>query len=249
MALSASEMSALGASGLLGGLMHREPFCEFFTDADVHRRHTPGESVIRKGSTPAGMYLVVHGSLEVVLSNRNGVEHVVRIARTGHCMGLENALTGTPSAYELRTLTEASVVLVPMATLANWIDASVLFARRLMNLLADDVADLYEELEGLQNRSTIERLACYLHCGEGRVRRGEPLRSEYNISLPYMKLAQRLGASQPHLSRALRNLEEAGMIDREGRRIRITDRHAFARLLCPTCQQAVTRNDVLRPKS
>ena len=132
----------------------------------------------------------------------------------------------------------ASLIFVPRATLGAWIEASPIFSRRLMHLLADDVADLYEELEGLQNRSTLERLACYLHCGEGRVRRGEPLREEYALSLPYMKLAQRLGTSQPHLSRALRNLEDAGVISRCGRRIRIADRPAFVHLLCTACQQA-----------
>ncbi len=247
MALTAGERSALASSGILAGLVDKEPFRGLLDDARYHRRHAPGEAVIRKGSVPAGMYLVVHGSLEVVLSNQKGIEHVVRIARCGHCLGLENALVETAAVYELRALTEASLIFVPHATVATWIEASALFSRRLMRLLADDVADLYDELDGLQSRSTIERLACYLHCGEGRARRGEPLREEYFLALPYLKLAQRIGTSQPHLSRALRNLEDAGMITRNGRRIRIADAAAFSRLLCVGCQQAVRRRDTASP--
>ena len=187
----------------------------------------------------------------MVLSNRNGVEHVVRIARTGHRMGLENALTGTPSAYELqRTLTEASVVLVPMATLCQLDRCLGTFARRLMNLLADDVADLYEELEGLQNRSTIEQrlarlpgIAARGGCGgRASTQRIQHLASVHEIPPSALAPVNRIFPC-PAQSRS-------GGHDRpRGRRIRITDRHAFARLLCPTCQQAVTRNDVPRPKS
>lgn len=239
MALSSCELSALACGGLLKGLVAQEPFATTLGDPALHRRHGCGQTVIAKGAAPEGMFIVVHGTLELVLSNARGVEHVVRLARAGHCVALENALGDTPAAYALRALTEASLIFVPRATLGAWIEASATFSRRLMHLLAVDVADLYEELEGLQHRSTLERLACYLHCGEGRVRRGEPLREEYSLSLPYMKLAQRLGTSQPHLSRALRNLEDAGVISRCGRRIRIADRTAFAHLLCSTCQQAL----------
>lgn len=239
MTLSAIELSALGASDVLAGLIEREPFRGILDLPRLHRCHGPGDVVIRKGSTPAGMFVVLQGTLEMMLSNRSGGEHMVRIAKAGHCLGLESALGDVAAVYELRSVAEASLLFVPTETMMAWIQVSPVFSRRLMALLAEDVADLYEELDGLQNRSTIERLACYLHCGEGRVCRGEPLRDDYTLALPYNKLAQRLGTSQPHLSRAMRNLEEAGMINRVCRRIRIDDKAAFARLLCTGCQAAL----------
>lgn len=251
MALSAKEHSVLGSSGLLAGLVEQQPFRAVLDRPELHRRHGPGDAIIHKGSSPEGVFIVLHGSLELVLSNRSGGEHMVRIASAGHCLGLESTLGGVAAVYELRSIAESSLLLVPRETLLNWIDVSPIFSRRLMSLLADDVAGIYEELDGLQNRSTIERLACYLHCGEGRVRRSEPLLDEYLLGLPYHKLAQRLGTCHPHLSRALRNLEEAGMISRSGRRVRIDDKAAFARMLCTGCQAALRRagSPVQRPVS
>ena len=239
MTLSASEFSALDAHGIVAGLLGQDLFRAVIDRPDLHRAFAPGDVVLRKESRPGGMFVVIHGTLEMILSNRQGVEHMVRVAKAGDCLGVESVLCDTEAVYELRALTRASLLFVPKAEVLAWIDGSPAFSRRLMHLLADDVADLYEELEGLQHRSTIERLACYLHCGEGRERRGQPLLDEYTIALPYMKLAQRLGASQPHLSRAMRNLEDAGMIARHGRRIQIRDAAAFSRLLCTACQQSL----------
>ena len=156
MALSSCELSALACGGLLKGLVALPPFVATLGDPALHQRHGRGQTVLAKGAAPEGMFIVVHGILELVLSNARGVEHVVRLARAGHCVGLENALGETPAAYALRALTEASLIFVPRATLGAWIEASPIFSRRLMHLLADDVADLYEELEGLQNRSTLD---------------------------------------------------------------------------------------------
>lgn len=236
MTFTSSEHSALNLQGILAGFLDQPLFGDVLQRDDWHRTHAPGSTVLSKGSIPKGLYVVVHGTLEMILSNRNGSEHTVRIAKAGDCLAIEAVLCDIAVVYELRTLTRATLLFVPTATVMAWIDRSPVFARRLMHLMADDVGYLYEELDGIQTRSAVERLACYLHCGEGRGRRGQEIGDDFSISLPFVKLAQRLGASQPHLSRALRNLEDAGVISRDGRRVHVRDNVAFNQLLCTACR-------------
>lgn len=236
MTFSPSEHSALNRQGLFAGFLEDSLFGDVLTKEDCQRTHLPGSVVLRKGSVPKGMFVIVHGMLELILSNRNGGEHMVRIAKAGDCLALEAVICDIPVAYELRTLTKATVLFVPTNTVMGWIEASPAFARRLMHAVADDVGFLYEELDGIQNRSTVERLACYLHCGEGRGRRGQTTGDNFSIVLPYVKLAQRLGASQPHLSRAMRALEASGVIRRSGRQVSVEDKGAFGQLLCTACR-------------
>ena len=236
MTFSPSEHSALNSQGIFAGFLDEPQFCNVLTREDWHRTHLPGSVVLRKGSLPKGMFVIVHGTIELILSNRNGGEHMVRIAKAGDCLAIESVLCDIPVVYELRTLTKATLLFIPTATVMEWIDDSPPFARRLMHAVADDVGFLYDELDGIQNRSTVERLACYLHCGEGRGRRGQPIGDAFAIALPFVKLAQRLGASQPHLSRALRNLEDSGVISRDGRHVHVQDKRAFSQLLCTACR-------------
>lgn len=236
MTFSPSEHSALNSQGIFAGFLEEARFTDVLTREDWHRTHLPGSVVLPKGSVPKGMFVIVHGTLEVILSNRNGGEHMVRIAKAGDCLAVEAVLCDIPVVYELRTLTKSTLLFVPTTTVMGWIDGSPAFARRLMHAVADDVGFLYEELDGIQTRSTVERLACYLHCGEGRGRRGQPIGDAFSVALPFIKLAQRLGASQPHLSRAMRALEDSGVISREGRHVHVQDRGAFSQLLCTACR-------------
>ena len=241
MAFSASELSALHAQGLLAGFLDREEFRRAVQRGDWHRVHRAGEVILDKGCAPAGIFLVVHGTLELMLRNRDGDEHIAGLSRAGDCCGLEAVLGGRPSVYELRALTQTTLLFLPRELVLEWIDTIPAFAQRVMQTVAREVGQLYAEIDGIQSRSTLERLACYLHCGERRQCRGGQAREQFSISLPYFKLAQRLGASQPHLSRALRSLEDNGVITRDGRHLQVRDAQAFARLLCNGCRHGRTR--------
>ena len=238
MGLSSCEIAALNGEGLFTGLLDQEPFAVLLKRPDWLRTYEPGAIVLHKGEDGGGASAVIHGTLEVLLYNRQGDERMVRAAGAGDCVGLEAAFGEVVLSYEARAITRIRLIHVPKSQLLAWVDASPVFARRLMLALAQDTRRLYEEIDG-QGRSMLQRLACYLHCGEGRGKAGDERRDHFTVSLPYIKLAQRLGTSQPHLSRSLRRLEEAGVIERLGRHIRVVDSTRFSDLLCSTCLKAV----------
>lgn len=195
-----------------------------------------GQTLVPRGGRPGHAVLVLEGVLEVVLANRSGSEKALRILRAGDCCGLENLFSGMPAASEVRALTPARCLRLPGEVLASWLASSPAFRAAVMRQIADDTAHLYEEMEGIHHQGADRRLACYLHCGERRRRAtGEGERPVAGLS--YGKLARRLGTSQPHLSRTLRDLEAAGAIGRSGRELRVLDPAVFARLLCTTCQR------------
>lgn len=236
MALSFTEYSALQLHGIFAGFLDQKVFQDISARGDWYRSHLPGEAVLAKGSLPGHMVVVVHGTLELLHSNRNGAEQLFRIARAGDCLGIEAVLCDLPLPYELRALTQSTILLVPKSSLLAWIKASPAFSRRLMQVLANDVEHMYAELDGIQHNAS-QRFACYLHCGEGRGRRGQPVGEDFTLALTYGKLAQRLGTTQAHLSRTMRDLEKAGVIGRDGHRIKVRDRAAFSRLLCAGCRR------------
>jgi len=238
MGLSSCEIAALNSEGLFAGLLDQETFAILLQRSDWLRTYEPGAVVLHKGGEGGGVAAVIHGTLEVLLYNRQGDERMVRAAGAGDCVGLEAAFGEVALSYEARAITRVRLIQVPKAQLLAWIDASPVFARRLMQALAQDTGRLYAEIDG-QARSMLQRLACYLQCGEGRSKSGDGRRDHFTVCLPYIKLAHRLGTSQPHLSRSLRRLEEAGIIERQGRHIRVADPARFSHLLCSTCLKAV----------
>lgn len=240
MDLSSCELLALHSEGVFVGLLDQVPFSALLARRDWLRTFEAGSIVMHHTASGAAA-VIIHGTLEVLLHNRQGDERMLRTVGGGDCVGLEAVLGELPLVYEARALTRGRLLMVPKSYWLEWVESSPLFARRLLAAMAWDTGRLYEEIDG-QAKSMLQRLACYLHCGEGH----KPFSGEgrdhragqYTVSLPYIKLAHRLGTSQPHLSRSLRRLEEAGVIERQGRHIRIKDEAGFSNLLCATCTRA-----------
>lgn len=238
MQLSSRDYAALQAPGLFSGCLGDEPFAALARRGDWLRSCRGGHVLMRKGSHPGHLVVVLDGAAEMVLSSRNGNEKAIRILRAGECCGLETLFSGAPVPFELRALSPTRFLRLPGAEVLAWAGASALFRQRVLRQLADDTAHLYEELEGIHHNAADQRLACYLHCGERRRRREAAGNELLTVNFGYGKLARRLGTSHPHLSRTLRSLEAAGTIGRDGRQVEVRDPAAFARLLCSHCRRS-----------
>lgn len=233
MAFSETDISLLHATALLRGLPPHACFSEALRCREK-QLSLPAEAVfLPAGAVEPGLFLVAHGTVELLATTREGSEKIIEFVRAGGFFGEETLFTGRPSLYAARTITPAAVLHLPEATVNAWLAASPPFARRLMGLLAERTDFVEKDVVTFCTKSAAARLVCYLVCQFDKAPCTPDGSLSLNISLPRNKLASRLGVSDSHLSRAFNELERQGLIVKRRGGIFIPDVPALSRYVCP----------------
>lgn len=194
----------------------------------------PADAVFLQAGIPApGIFLVAHGTVELVVTTADGGDKIIDFVRAGGMLAEETLFSGCASLYAARTITPTAVLRVPESTVGEWLTASPQFARRLMGVLAERTDYLQKDMVTFCTKGAAARLVCYLVCQFDKAPCTPDGSLSLNITLPRNKLASRLGVSDSHLSRAFNELEKQGLIVKRRGGIFIPNVAALSKYVCP----------------
>jgi CRP-like cAMP-binding protein len=183
-----------------------------------------GETLVRRGEQPTGVFAVVHGSLKTRLQPGSGDELILALLGAGSVVGVAASVLDQPSRFDLVALEES--LLLATAPGALWAEMArdPRLARNVASHLATKAHLLMTEFEH-SRLPALRRLAAYLQSVAEPA--GEP--HVWRARLPVTKtaLAARLGMKKETLSRLLRSLASRGLIAVSQREITILDRRAL----------------------
>jgi CRP/FNR family transcriptional regulator, dissimilatory nitrate respiration regulator len=214
----------LGNAALFAGLPRGEVLSIALHSRVVGARR--GETLVRYGEPVPGVFVVGYGQAKLALRAPHMRERVLRIVSAGQSFGAAAMLLGRASRYEASALVDAKLVVVPATAICALMDREPRFARGLTRILAERVLELCDEVEAVSLQSGGQRLASYL----GSIAQPVAGNGAWSARLPVSKtlLAARLGMKKETLSRLLRRLAGAGLIEVSRREIVILDREALA---------------------
>ncbi len=175
-----------------------------------------GEPLFHEGDRPEGFYAVVYG--EIRLTRDAG--RLMNVIGAGRSFGEPVMYLDKPYHLSATALKDSLVVRVPKQAVLDEIERNPKFARRVIVDLARRVEMMVRELETYALGPAAQRLISYL------LRDASPAASgALEITLPMAKsaLASRLNLSAEHLSRILGELSAQGLVEVNGRRLRIAD--------------------------
>lgn len=190
-----------------------------------HARTIPvrrGAAVCVHGDILPGVMAVAYGIVKLSVTRANGQERVVRFVNPGETFCEASALFGRSCFVNASALSDSLVVVIPSAPLLRLVERDPVFALRTVEVLANRVQSLMEELGTSVRQRGPQRLASYLH----RLGRPGEGPGSWHVSLPASKtlIASRLGFSKETMSRLLRRFAEQGIIDLVRGKIWILDR-------------------------
>lgn len=204
--------------------------CDFFAEIQEdsldrlasmarQKHYAKGELIFRQGEPCPGLFVVGTGSVRIFKAAASGKEHVLHIVGPGGTFA-EVAVIGRfacPAFAE--AVKETSTVLLPRGPLVRELESNHALCLQLMGGMARRVRHFVGLMEDIVLRDASERLARYLlEVGAGE---SEP------FTLPKLKkdLASQLNITSETLSRTLRRLADAGLIEQlDGQRLRIVRR-------------------------
>ena len=180
--------------------------------------------LFRRGDAAVGMHVVVYGRIKLSFVSPSGMEKVIDIISPGESFGEAVMFLEKPHVVTAQALADTLLLFVPKEVVFERIDNDPQFARRMLGGLSRRLHQLVADVESYSTRSGTERLIGFLLRDCGIDGTGENA-GVLELQLPVAKgvVASRLNLTQEHFSRILHDLASVGLIEVQGRKIRVLD--------------------------
>jgi CRP-like cAMP-binding protein len=185
--------------------------------------HVPrGEILFNKGDTCVGFHLVIYGQVKLSFVTPQGSEKVVEIIGPGYSFGEALMFMDKPYIVMAQALADSLLLHVSKQAVFDGLEHDPGFAKRMLAGLSRRLHGLIIDVESYSLQSGTQRVIGYLlrHDVDPASAAGP-----YTVTLPTSKaiVASRLNLTPEHFSRILHDLAAAGLIDVEGREVKIAD--------------------------
>lgn len=211
-----TDVAFLGATLLFAGLPPAD-LAEVarLAVAGVHSASSP---IFSEGDEARGFYITQSGTVKIYKLSASGREQVIHLIGRGEAFGEVALFAGTTYPASAAALTAARTLFFPKKAFLDLIAAQPTLALNMIGTLSLRLRGFARLVEALTLKDASARLAAYL-LDLGREQ------ASPRLTLPVAKaqLAAQLGIAQETLSRSLRRLREAGVLDVAGRKIHVLE--------------------------
>jgi CRP-like cAMP-binding protein len=178
-----------------------------------------GQVLFRMGDTPQGLFLVIHGQVKLCFTSPRGDEKIVEVLGAGQSFGEAVMFLQRPYPVTAQAIGDALVLAVDRQAVFDELGRDPRFAARMIAGLSRRLHGLMADLEANSMHSGTQRVIGYLLRDWERTDGDDAL----TVTLPVSKVivASRLSITQEHFSRILHDLSAQGLIEVDGRTIRI----------------------------
>ncbi len=180
----------------------------------------PNEMLFQSGEHLHGIYVLKTGEVKLFLPTTKGTDKIVGMIHEGNSFGEASVFNEMPCPVSAQTTKESTILIINKKVLLEELDRNPLFARRVISNMALRMHDMMLEIESCMQTSSIQKVMCYL---SQQISNAKTSPIEFKLDSSKQVLASRLNLAPETLSRVLHHLSETGLIEMEGRLIRIKD--------------------------
>ena len=194
---------------------------ERLRDLGQPRAIARGTSLAMEGEAALGFWWVLTGQVSIHQISMEGRQIELGRFRAGEIVAAALAFADAPFPHHIEALSDSDLLWFPRQPAWQRITGSPELASYFLRLLAGKCRLLQQRLRSQQGQTLRQRLLEHLRAQalvQGRGDAGSE--APVTLSIPSKKdLASQLGATPETLSRALRQLQDGGVLQVEGRRI------------------------------
>jgi CRP/FNR family transcriptional regulator len=182
----------------------------------------PADAVVFwEGDMESNLYYLQYGSLKALKTSADGREQVLRFISAGEIFNEIGVLAKRPNPATAVALEESGIWLIPRQALEEIVKTHPQTALHIIENMADKIIELVTLASDLSLKTVEARFAkLLLEQAEGDV-------IERRRWTNQTELAAHLGTVPDVLSRVVRELTKAGLIEMDRQQIRILDRKAL----------------------
>lgn len=203
---------------------------ELLRMADCKTSYTikKGEVIFEEGETTHGIYCVKGGVCKMTKLSANGKDQIVKLVKPGELLGQRSMISEEPTNLSAVALEDMEVCFIPKTEIMQFFNQNNNFSMNVMKTICGDLKEADDHMVSMAQKSVKERLAetlIYLEENFGKTEDGC-----LKLQLSREELAGMIGTATESCIRLLSELNKAGLIELDGKRIKITDRNKLRRL-------------------
>ncbi len=187
----------------------------------VERCYDRGQTIFLEGEACAGLYVVAWGEVKIFKMSPQGREQILHRLVPGDTFNDVAVLDGGPNPASAAAISEAGLCMIARADIRRLAQAYPALAWALIESVARRTRHLVEMVEDLALRSVKERLARLLLAEVVRTPAAGSL--DRSRMMSQAEMAARLGTVREMIGRALRDLDNEGVISLDRHRIVVRD--------------------------
>ncbi|MDX9821231.1 MAG: Crp/Fnr family transcriptional regulator [Syntrophales bacterium] len=189
------------------------------------RTHRPGEMILGETDSVRAFYVVLSGQVKLYKSSPEGKEQTVSLLGKGEPFGLCTAFAVEPFPVNVMALEDSAILTIPGPVIETVAGKEPSLLLNVISILSRRFKESMTLIESLSLKEIPERLATFLvHALKNK--RGDRL----ELTITQRELAKILGSTPEALSRAIRKMNDRGILAVEGRTITVLDRKTLEML-------------------
>jgi CRP-like cAMP-binding protein len=185
-----------------------------------------GQIIFSEGDDGNGFYVVVSGRVKIFKLSPEGKEQILHIFGPGDPFGEVAVFAGQHFPANAEAMESSQIFFFPRESFSDLIKNNPSLALNMLAILSKRLRRFANLIDDLSLKEVPGRLAAHLLYLSGQAEGTEQL--ELNITKT--QLASLLGTIPETLSRILGKMSKQGLIESDGRRIKILDREALEEL-------------------
>lgn len=191
-------------------------------DAKASSCFLRGQTIYAEGDPCAGVYCLASGVVSVSKTDASGNTLIVRIVTAGDPFGYNTFFSGGPHRKAAEARTDVTVCRIDGKTFRSVLERNSGLAAAFLARLAKDVAESQDEVVSAYSLPVRARLMRLILLMQERFGGGAAGR-QFDIPLTRCDLGNMIGARAESIARALRTLEEDGLVQFRRRTVVIKD--------------------------
>ncbi|MDI1301106.1 MAG: fumarate/nitrate reduction transcriptional regulator Fnr [bacterium] len=203
----------------------------------IERRRTlpRGTPLFRQGDAFQSLYAVRSGAIKTCLTPPDGAEHITGFYLPGEIVGLDS-LGRTHHGSSAMALESSTVCAIPFAQLETLALKLPGLQHHLFKLLSAEIHSDQQLLLLLGKRSAEARITAFLLAVATRHKRRQLSENHFHLPMSRTDIGNHLGLAIETVSRVLTRLQQTGVLEVDGKDIRILDRERLCQLAEPAAE-------------
>ena len=188
------------------------------------------DSVFLEGDKADGFFFLCHGRVKLYKTSIEGKEQLLHIVYPGETFAEAAIFEGSIYPATAQVMDDSGLLFIDKKGFLLLLKRHPEIGLKMLGNISRYLHHFIRLVEDLSLKEVSSRLAKYFL--DVLARDGIPSNDwiEFNLDMARSDLAARLGTVRETLSRTLRTLRDKGVIDVEGKRIRILDKNALEQI-------------------
>jgi CRP/FNR family transcriptional regulator, dissimilatory nitrate respiration regulator len=196
----------------------------------IYKPYKKGELIFSEGQEATGFYILIVGRVKLAKLAPDGKEQILHILGSQEPFGEVPVFAGERFPANAEAMEDSKVLFLPRQEFIHLIEKEPSVAMNMLALLSRRLRQFSSLIENLSLKGVPARLASYLLYTSQRQQDMGLL----TLDVPKALLANFLGTIPETLSRILAKMTQEGLIEVDGRRIKLLNRRALEELAAGT---------------